>query len=228
MALLEVETVPLQPAYPDFPENGERYANVLCEGPSILLALRGDLLPGPTVAVNHALGLSWKLPVDVWATSDDPNHLWGWSHPHLPPAAKLFSTENNCLLWETLLGTEELNERLYGWQPTYMEHLETPEQKAPVLPTVMPVLAWLAHVGVEEVRLFGCDMEGQNSPLSAEPYSDEEDIGWEWRWEHERKLLSLAIKKYRERGKRLSRWVKARRSSRNSLSSWSKMQRPAR
>lgn len=218
---------PLRPRYPLFPETKALCANVLCEGPSILRVTRQDLLPGPVVAVNHALALSDRLPVDFWATVDDPKLLWDWSELHRPEGFKLFTTENNSTYWLDLLGEEAFNEKAYAWQPTFMEHLGTPEQKAPVLPTVIPVLAWLSHVGCEHVRLFGCDMTGQNSHLSELPYSSEEDEGWEYRWAIERQLISICHKKYRARGKRLERWGKARSNSRNLLSLWSRMQRPA-
>jgi hypothetical protein len=215
--------VALPPRFAQWPEVPSECVNVLCEGPSIRDLKPEHLLPGPVVAVNHALSLSGLVPVNVWATIDDPKLLWAWAQPHLHGKAKIFSTENNIKFWYDLLGEDGFNERLYCWVPTYMEHLATPEIKAPVIPTVTTTLAWIGNMpAVKRVRLFGCDMVGSNSPLSEEAFSEEEDIGWEFRWDTERTLLALMTKKYRERGKRIERWVKAPHVSRNLLSSWSK------
>lgn len=226
MALATLTERPLAPLYPSFPEKGYTYANVLCEGPSILRVLEKDLLPGPTIAINHALALSWRLPVDFWATVDHPKILWDWSEPYRPEGLKVFSTENNVLFWIELLGEDGFDRSFYGCPPTYMDHMETAEVKAPVLPTVMPVVAWLfRQKTIRHVRLFGCDMVGQNSPLSAVGFQDVEDEGWEYRWTIERQLIYLATLQYRSRGKRLDRWDRVRHSSRNLLSWWSKTRR---
>lgn len=216
LALLPVGRA-LEPLYArSWPEKGEEKVNVLCEGPSIQRLEREDLLPGPVVAINHAISLSSKLPIDCWATVDDPKKLWRWSKRYRPRELKLFTTENNLGFWAKLLGEGGFNKKMYAWVPTYMEHLATPTEKAPVIPTVITVLSWLASLkDTKHVRLYGCDMRGSESPLSPGGFSEEEDIGWQYRWAIERHFISLMTKKYRASGKRLERWVKAARSSKS-------------
>lgn len=216
---------------------------MLCEGPSLLGARQSDLLPGPVIAINHALAVSYRLPVDFWASVDSPKNLWEWAQPHLHPETKLFSTVNNVLIWHEVLQdsivprlyapdderlrelfgddgsdttlAEVMGDRLYAMDPTYMDDWPDVNGRPALLPSVVFVLAWLASFPeIEEVRLIGCDMRGTNSPLSVEPYSEEEeDIGWVRRWQVERTFISLVTKEYRRRGKRIKRWDKTPRKS---------------
>lgn len=202
----------------DWPETASERCNVLCEGPSIQDLDLEDLLDGPVVAVNHTLSLVTKgVPIDVWATVDDPKNLWEWAQPYLEPETKLFSTENNLLVWTELLGNEP--ERLYVWEPTYMEGFMDDEGKAPLLPTLSMVFPWLFKVGVRHVRLFGVDMRGSSSHLhQAIPYSDDEDDGWDLRWDVERRLLAVTMRKFRELGGRIERWGTPKRTRLASVS----------
>lgn len=205
---------PLRPAHArTWPEEPLPFANVLCEGPSVLEARPEDLLPGPVLAVNHAIALSSTLPVDCWATVDDPRNLWEWGREHLHRTTKLLSTENNLPVWHRLIGMRSVNRRLYASSPVFMEAVpETGEGyigedgKPPLLPTVVHALGWLRKVGARHVRLFGCDMGGQGSPLSPIPYREEASEQSNFRWGVERALIGLSMKHYRREGLRLERW----------------------
>jgi len=191
-------------------------ANVLCEGPSIEKVRAKDLLYGPTIAVNHALALSGRLPIDCWATIDHPMNLWEWGKDYLRDEVKLFTTENNLLLWEKAIGEDEVNKRIYALKPTYMESVNGSPAllgangKPALIPTLIHVLGWLSHMGTKRVRIFGSDMYGSGSNLSFLPFSESEDIGWKCRWAVERRLLALSMKQYRNRGQRLERWAQSR------------------
>lgn len=191
----------------NWPETPSESCNVLCEGPSIQELDLDDLLDGPVVAVNHTLALAARgVPIDCWATVDNPTNLWGWAQEYLADDTKLFSTENNCLAWWEILG-EDCFQRLYVYEPTYMEGFLDDEGKPPLLPTLMLVFPWLWKVGVKNVRLFGVDMQGSSSPLhSGEVYSTSEDDGWDLRWDVERRLLAITMKKFRDLGGRIERW----------------------
>lgn len=203
---------PLAPSCPDFPETPYRQATVVCEGPGACFASPLELalacLPGPIIAVNRAIRFADRLPIDVWASMDDPRHLWGWAEPYLDPTTKLFSGNDfpNIWLWREILG-EDAGGRLYTRSPTYMEELAevAVDGAAPMMPTLFHVLAWLLQVGVREVRLVGCDMAGTGSPLMEcwDPVENEEHQS---RWGIERTLLALSIRQFRARGARLSRW----------------------
>lgn len=215
---------PLQPHCADFPEQVYREATVVCEGPSACLAptqaLQAAPLRGPIVAVNRGIAFSDRLPIDVWATLDDPRLLWRWAQPLLPNRVKFFSSDGapNILFWRDLLGEYGLG-RLYTRQPTYMDELAgyTASGQAPMVPTIFHVLAWLLQVGVKRVRLIGCDMEGTGSPLYLSAFgsdSEENRMGWDstadeghvYRWQVEREFMRLSENHYRKRGARIERW----------------------
>ena len=187
--------------------------NVLCEGPGVLEASQADLLPGPVVAVNRAIALSGVFPIDCWATVDDPRNLWEWSKPYRPRGLKLFTTENTLPIWHKLIGVRGVNRKLYAPSPVFMEYVpETGEGyigedgKPPMLPTVIHLLGWLKKVGARRVRLFGCDMEGDGSPLDGSTYTEQASEGSKFRWQVERALIALCMKMYRKDGSRLERW----------------------
>ena len=202
----------LAPSCPGFPETKYRSATIVCEGPGACLAgaleLNQACLPGPIIAVNRAIGLSDRLPIDVWATMDDPLMLWEEWKGSLHEKAKLFSGNDfpNIWRWRMILG-EDGSGRLYTRTPTYMEDFKdfTDTGEAPMMPTLFHVLAWCLQVGVKEVRLIGCDMRGTGSPLAGN-WDAEEDTTYKIRWEIERRMLALSTKEFRKRGARLERW----------------------
>lgn len=195
-----------------WPERPLERVTVVCEGPSACEASPDQLfsacLNGPIVAVNRAIAFSDVLPVDAWATMDDPRFLWDWAQAYLHPTTKLFSGDDtpNILLWRDILTDDGLG-RLYTRPPTYMDELAEASEdgKAPMLPTLFHTLAWLLQVGAKHVRLVGCDMQGSGSPLGPEwdPFPDE---GHVLRWNVERELLAHSTKHYRARGARIERW----------------------
>lgn len=194
---------PLLPRYHRWPERPQAVATVICEGPSA--AARPEALAraakGPVVAVNHAIGFSDRVPIDFWATTDDPRNLWGDYQEALHEETRLFSTENQLLVWRDLLPSIG---RVYHWHGTAMKEYAVGSEPAPAIPTVFPVLAWLLSVGVREVRLLGCDMRGSGTP--GINFTEEEDEGHGLRWAVERTLLALSMKQYRAKGARIIRW----------------------
>lgn len=196
--------------FPSWPEEPQKAVNVLCEGPSVLEIRKADLLPGPIVAVNHALSLDGLqgLQVDLWATSDHPETLRQWSLPFRRPGLRYWTTDPNLHLWAI---QEEIVSQglLYSVDETVMEHLESGQMT--VLPTLFPLLAWLQRVGTERIRLFGVDMEGSGSPIGHEPWVSEAECStwntvWGWRWGVERTLLAHSIRALRARGVVCERW----------------------
>ena len=180
--------------------------NVLCEGPSILGFAPEDLLIGPTIAINRAIALR-TAPVDFWATTDNPHHLWEWSLPHRPERLRYFTTDQNLAVWHKLLGADGIR-RVYTAEMTDMG-LESDTGLPMTLPTLMPVCAWLLRLGCKRVRLFGCDMRGSGSPMSGD-WAASEDRNWGSRWRAERVLLSHVFHLYRAHGARIERWAPRR------------------
>jgi hypothetical protein len=204
--------VPLPRNFPGWPESPEGSVNVLCEGPSLALLEPANLLHGPVVAVNRALAVSSEVPIDCWATVDQPSNLWEWARPHLGADQALFTVYNHVGFWEDAIGHDGINSRLYAWPPTFMGPTETDEGfhddrgRPPLVPTLFHVLAWLSSlVGTKRVRLFGCDMRGSGS---GESFSEAMDMGWVFRWRVERRMLALSTRHCRARGQRIERWAK--------------------
>lgn len=199
--------------YPSWPEIPALSVNVLCEGPSISEVSERDLLDGPVIAINHAIALSRALPIDFWAKVDRPDILWRWARQHLGRQVKIFTTENNILLWEEIIG-RQVNDRLYAHRSTFMvptkddpDGFLSDDGKHALLPTLTHLLGWLYGIpGVQRVRLFGVDMRGSGSPLAEEAFSEDMDSGWKFRWIVERRLLALSARQFRRCGKRIERW----------------------
>lgn len=203
-----------------WPESPQSAVNVLCEGPGVLEASPVDLLPGPVVAVNRAVALSWLFPIDLWASTDDPRNLWEWGRPYLRREVKILTIENNIPIWHKLLGLQAFNRRVYAPSGVFME--ASPETggegyigmdgKPPLVPTVLHVIGWLSRIGAKHVRLFGCDMRGDGSPIGPFPFQEEPSTSSRFRWEVERAMIAIAMKTYRTQGKRLERWSPERKS----------------
>ena len=158
------------------------------------------------MAVNRAIAYGAEIPIDIWATTDDPRVLWEAAQPHLRPDVGFFTTVNNLLVWRDL-GVDV--GRLYHWRSTYMDDLRLEgEDTGPLIPTIFPVLAWLLHMGTKEVRLLGADMLGSGTPgIDYEPVADE---GHQMRWEVERTMLAASMRQYRLRGARIRRWQQSK------------------
>jgi hypothetical protein len=209
--------MPLEPTCAStWPGKAHRHVNVLLEGPSIRELDVNDLMDGPVVAVNRAILLSDRIPIDCWATVDQPSNLWGTCKEHLHPETTLFTSGNNLSMWEDLIG-DEVYQRMYSWNPTYMGATDDDPEgffdcdgRPPLMPTIFHVLPWLSFLeGTEHVRLFGCDMRGAGAALGdQEPFTEEGHAGWKFRWDVERRMLALSTKKFRERGQRIDRWAK--------------------
>lgn len=194
-----------------WPEVSWPFANVLCEGPSILAFDPADLLKGPIIAVNRAIALR-TAQAHFWATTDDPRHLWAWSEPYRPRGLRYFTTDQNLGVWQELL--QEDITRVYSTEMTEMG-LDDDIGRPMTLPTLMPLLAWLLRLGIKRVRLFGVDMLGVGASIDGpgyEPWEEKPDRKWDSRWLVERVLLSHVIRAYRAKGARCERWEPARRS----------------
>lgn len=200
-----------------WPEVTWPYVNVLCEGPSIKQFSRSDLLKGPVVAVNRTICLQ-NAQAHLWATTDDPRHLWTWSEPHRREGLRYFTTDTNLLMWQQILG-EDIK-KVYSTPMTDMGQ-DDADGKIMTLPTLIPLLCWLLRVGSKRVRLFGCDMFGFGGSVEGpghEEWSEKSDRHWDSRWLIERVLLAHVSRLYRANGARVERWNPLRSSpSRTSL-----------
>lgn len=180
------------------------YANVLCEGPSIRDFDPEHLLKGPTIAVNRAIALSERTRVDFWALSDRPALLWEWSEPYRSKELRYFSTDQNIVAFDPLLGKKGIG-KVYAAPYTPMGKNKN---GLVILPTVIPLFGWLSRQGVRRVRVFGADMTGHGTPILEDYVSDSKRS--HGRWIVERVLFSQAIRAYRSKGALLERWPKER------------------
>lgn len=157
------------------------------------------------MAINRAIQFSDTVPIDFWATTDDPRNLWVDYQECLHPTTRLFSTRNNLLAWSSLLPDIQ---RLYHWEPTPMDAFALGDEDAPLIPTLFPVLAWILRQGTKEVVLIGADMIGSGTPgIDFRPVAED---GYDVRWLVERRMLALSILQYRNKGSRIVRWSKSK------------------
>lgn len=181
--------------------------SVLCDGPSIEHLRPEDVEGTAVVAVNCTIALVQRgIPIDIWATTDCPARLWGWSAPHraLLPDLELFTTDNYILTLHYQHGVPI--EKIWAVPPPYMGEHRAKEGHRIVLPTLFTVLSWLYKLGQSPVRVFGADMRGTGSPLASwNPWRPEESEGVRWRWGNEREALAHAARLYRSRSLRLER-----------------------
>lgn len=152
--------------------------------------------------MNHALSIK-AAEADFWATTDNPMNLWEWSEPYRTDGLRFFTTDQNLGVWSELLGKRGIR-RVYSSHLTQMG-LETPDGMPIILPTLITLLGWLCRQKVKHVRIFGCDMRGQGSPLTG-PWRRKADPNWESRWKVERILLAYTMRAYRLTGARIERW----------------------
>lgn len=172
-----------------------------------MLELRPEnLLPGPVVAVNHAIKISHKIPVDMWASVDAPAALYGRHSLEHNKSIRFLSTEDCAILWRDLLGANGIR-RVYVWPEKLMKDFLDERGLPPKMPTLVTTLAWTFKQGARHVRVFGSDMTGTGSPLAEdEPWNPETSEINSFRWAIERKLFAEAQKRYRADGRRLERW----------------------
>lgn len=207
--VLAAPSKPKNPRYPSWPEQREEVATVICEGPSAhwnQKKLRAHA-KGPIVAINRAI--AYPIPVDFWATSDDPSRLWEWAQDYLNPKTKLFTTHVSLMSWKGLVPDIR---RVYHWHASEMreDFLKDENGQYPLIPTLFPVLAWLLHVGVKEVRLLGSDFMGSGTPFIEESWNPMADDDYQARWNVERLYLARSIDHYRAKGARIKRWQKSK------------------
>lgn len=198
----EPERHPLEDIKALWPELRWPVVNVLVEGPSIRNFSKDDLLYGPVIAVNHALAVP-ELEADFWATTDIPHNLWEWSKRYRTKKLRYFTTDQNVGVFGELLGPRQIR-KVYTSHLTQMG-IETDDGKPIILPTLITLLGWLWRLDVKRVRLFGCDMKGQGSPLSGD-WSEKTTQLWDYRWRVERVLLAYTMRAYHDSGARIDRW----------------------
>lgn len=199
----------LNPRYPTWPEVPQDVVTVVCEGPSAhwSQAKLRAYCKGPVVAVNRAI--AYPVPVDFWATADDPTKLWEWGQAFLHRRTRLFSTHTSLMIWSELLPDIR---RVYHWPATEMRHpdLEDENGQFPLVPTLFHVLAWLLHLGTKEVRLLGADFMGSGTPFIEWSWKPMTDADYENRWAVERLYLARSMDHYRAKGARIVRWKKSK------------------
>jgi hypothetical protein len=154
--------------------------SVLCPGPSLRLWNYSNFeVDGPVIAINSAILA--PLAVDIWSCVDGPKKLKryveGWSAKR----------RREMIVWSYSEGRSEawgdLGFPCNVWSPREISK------------TVVVTLMRLAWIGVESVRLYGCDMEGEG-------YSYGEDLTlpicrtgdrWGDRWPRERMLVDRQV-----------------------------------
>lgn len=155
-------------------------ATVLCEGASIVEA-RYVEHAGAVIAVNNAILLP-NLRPDYWAVQDDLKRYDGVT-TYRPPTVLLAGSFANAPGWWNgpwlSLETEPALIDLFQRGVTYSH----------ALPTTVVAALWAVRQGYDPVTLYGCDMQGEGSPLTPwAPYMPD-STKWDERWARERDLV---------------------------------------
>jgi hypothetical protein len=185
--------------------------NVLSDGPSVSLATRDTLLPGKTLAVNWALRLSERLPVDVWAFVDHPDLLWEIMAPWRSEELELLVCDNHIV---EVVDLAPASSKIYSAVTPFLGEDRNAKGQRVLLPTIFVALGWLYRIGATHVRVFGADMQGTGTDLATYTtlqHKQEEDAGQAHRWKLERGGFAEAVRLFRADGRRLERFCRRRR-----------------
>jgi hypothetical protein len=157
----------------------------------------GDLLEGgTTVAINRAISIRNRVPIDVWAVWDDPNKLFELGYgEHVYPPLQIWVGPNRFQEqylaamgrveppeWERLLHPL-IGLRAMPWGTADGEH----ETLGAVQRTVFSLVYGIekaVDLGARHIRIFGADMAGP----WAEGKTETECVlayGERWTWERE-------------------------------------------
>lgn len=182
--------------------------NLISSGPSMMKVKPEDLLPGGmTVAINRALSIRNRVPVDIWAVWDHPNRLFNLGYgKHLYPPLTIWLGTNRFHefyladigmvdepTWEhelhPLIGLRSMP---WGFRPTPGKDLEGKDcTVAKTAFTLIYAIEKAVTLGAKHIRIFGADMAGSWSPGKTE----EECVAkWGDRWEWERDQLEGCIR----------------------------------
>jgi hypothetical protein len=172
--------------------------NLISAGPSMMQVKPADLLQGgTTIAINRAISIRNRVPVDIWACWDDPERLFrlGYGEHIYPPLTvwvgprQFFHFYEAGMRgfdppeWERFLHPE-IGLRCMPWGVHDYDHA----QLGPVGKTVFTLIYAIekaVDLGARHIRLMGVDMEGS----WIDNQTEEECVGAfgdRWVWEREK------------------------------------------
>lgn len=127
---------------------------ILCEGPSVSLALRAEH-PGPIVAVNRGIYMISRLPVKFWANWNRPDPQMCAARPLVP-------------VWTSNALAPSWEEAGYEVQPgTSRERKEVDWYRGHILDvpsyTLHKAIGRCVGAGAKEIRVWGADMVGEGN-----------------------------------------------------------------
>jgi hypothetical protein len=172
-------------------EGTVRHWNIISAGPSMMLVKPVDLLDDAvTVAINRAISVRHRVPVDIWAVWDHPEKLFALGYDrHIHPPLTIWLGPNRFQefylaaigkvpdpAWETFLHPK------IGLRSMPFGYRETDTGRAKTVSTLCYAVEKAVMLGAKHVRIFGADMEGSWS----EGKSEKECVaqfGDRWSWE---------------------------------------------
>lgn len=158
-----------------------------------------------TVAINRAISIRNRVPVDIWACWDHPDRLFevGYGEHIYPPLVIWLGPARFAEFYEAGMGKVEdpaweeflhpligLRSMPYGWRTTdAIDELGEPQRKA--VSTLIYSIEKAVQLGAKHIRIFGADMVGSWSEGRTE---EECEAKWGNRWEWERSQLAECVR----------------------------------
>lgn len=181
--------------------------NLVSAGPSMMQVRPEDLLAeGMTVAVNRAISMRNRIPIDIWAVWDDPTRLFdlGYQKYVYAPLTIWLGPNRFQEFYLAAMGLvdppawEQDLDPLIGLRcMPWGVHLKdghdlagTPCKVAKLVCTLIYAIEKAVELGARHIRIFGADMVGSWSPGKTEEECKEK---WGDRWSWERQVLRECI-----------------------------------
>ena len=172
-----------------------RQWTIISAGPSMMKVTASDLLKGPVIAINRALSIRNRVPIDIWAVWDHPERLYalGYDKYVYPPLTIWMGPNRFQELYLANMGKVEepawetnLHPRIgirpmpFGWRKSVDEKGKA---RVKVVFSLIFAIEKAVSLGGQKIRILGADMEGS----WRDPLTEEECIAaekWDrWKWE---------------------------------------------
>lgn len=181
---------------------------IISSGPSAREVTKEKLLDGPVVAVNRAILLREKVPIDIWAVWDHPGKLFklGYHRYTYPPLVVWLGARRFNEFFMAAIGKTEgwpewynLFDYRVGFRCMDMGILSDPVRRGyRAAFTLVYAVEEAVKQGAKKIRILGADMSGTwlKGKTEAECMMKEK---WD-RWAYERQKISEMIEKAKEIG----------------------------
>lgn len=167
-----------------------RQWTMISAGPSMVKVTASDILKGPVVAINRAISIRHRVPVNIWAVWDHPDRLFGLGYDkYIYPPLQVWLGPNRfqeCYLsalgrveepeWEGVFDPE------IGFRCLPFGFRENLDGKDKTVFTLIYAIEKAVSMGARKIKVLGADMIGSWAPGKSEEECVK-DYGERWSWE---------------------------------------------